>query len=124
MRDLTAGREAWRVSISSWSPPGHPGPPATARDRCGRIYGVQTLDDGLALRAAPERDRPAGRRSSGPATSAWNWPRPVRLGRGHHRRRNAPGPAAGRTWTWAAPIATAMEGYGWRCGWRRPSPAS
>ena len=110
VRDLTAGREAWegfdQLMVATGATPARP--PLPGIDAAG-IHGVQTLDDGLALRAVLERDRPGRAVVVGAgyiglelaeALCAWGVDITV-IG-----RPPAPLPAMG------ALIATAMEGYG------------
>ncbi|MDO5366298.1 FAD-dependent oxidoreductase, partial [Kocuria sp.] len=59
VRDLVRGREAWegfdQLMVATGATPARP--PLPGIEAAG-IHGVQTLDDGLALRTVLERDRP------------------------------------------------------------------
>ncbi|WP_219588407.1 NAD(P)/FAD-dependent oxidoreductase [Kocuria flava] len=59
VRELPTGRERWegfdQLMIATGATPARPPLPGI---QAQGIYGVQTLDDGLALRAVLERDRP------------------------------------------------------------------
>ena len=114
VRDLTAGREAWegfdQLMVATGATPARP--PLPGIDAAG-IHGVQTLDDGLALRAVLERDRPGRAVVVGAgyiglelaeALSAWGVDITV-IGR-------PPAPLPGLDPDMGALIATAMEGYG------------
>ena len=124
VRDLTAGREAWegfdQLMVATGATPARP--PLPGIDAAG-IHGVQTLDDGLALRAVLERDRPGRAVVVGAgyiglelaeALSAWGVDITV-IGR-------PPAPLPGLDPDMGALIATAMEGYGICLLYTSPSP--
>ncbi len=114
VRDLVRGREAWegfdQLMVATGATPARP--PLPGIDAAG-IHGVQTLDDGLALRAVLERDRPGRAVVVGAgyiglelaeALSAWGVDITV-IGR-------PPAPLPALDPDMGALIATAMEGFG------------
>jgi len=91
VRDLRGGAGWWegfdQLMVATGAVPIRPSLPGA--DAQG-IFGVQTLDDGLAVRAALAQDRPR----QVVATSAWNSPKRCAPGGGaRHRHRSRAGPA-------------------------------
>ena len=114
VRELPTGRERWegfdQLMIATGATPARPPLPGI---QAQGIYGVQTLDDGLALRAVLERDRPGRAVVVGAgyiglelaeALSAWGVDITV-IGR-------PPAPLPGLDPDMGMLIASAMEGFG------------
>ncbi|MFD0535658.1 FAD-dependent oxidoreductase [Actinomadura luteofluorescens] len=76
MRSLDGGGERWepydQLMIATGADPARPDLPGA--DAKG-VHGVQTLDDGVAIRRAVEEGARAAPSWWAAATSAWRWPR-------------------------------------------------
>nr|WP_261775425.1 FAD-dependent oxidoreductase [Kocuria turfanensis] len=124
VREQVTGRETWegfdQLMLATGAVPFRP--PLPGIDARG-IHGMQTLDEGLALRAVLEQERPARAVVVGAgyiglelaeALCAWGCRSPSS---------GVPRPRCPHwTRTWAPSSPQRWRGTGWRSGWRRRSP--